>query len=104
LGAAFHKIPEDAQAFPTREATPDGVVFVVGRVYSDKDEHGRTRERVEIQGIATTRAIALQMVRDPSYFIGPFPLNVLLPHRRIEWIGLEFPLKKDVRPDASSNA
>ena len=94
MGAAFHKIPEDAKAFPTAEATPDGVVFVVGRVFVERDEFNQDRERVEIQAIATSRRLAIMMCRDATYFIGPFPLNVLLPHKRIEWIGLEFPLQK----------
>lgn len=49
--------------------------------------------RYHIQGIATTREIAVSMCRDSTYLIGPLPLNIAFPHVRTEWPGLHFPLK-----------
>lgn len=56
--------------------------------------------RYHIQGIAvgtdeqTAEEIAVAMCRDETYLIGPMPVNVSLPHNRIEWPGLYFPLKE----------
>lgn len=49
--------------------------------------------RYHIQGIATTKEIAVSMCRDETYQIGPLPVNVVLAHNRTEWPGLHFPLK-----------
>ena len=53
-----------------------------------------------IQGIATDEVIAIAMCRDDTYFIGPLPVNVALPHERCEWPDMYFPLKHD---DAAVN-
>jgi hypothetical protein len=52
-----------------------------------------------IQGIAaatdnaTTEEFATGMCVDETYFIGPIPVNVALPHERCDWPGAYFPLK-----------
>lgn len=56
-------------------------------------ETDRGYSRYHIQGVATTREIAISMCRDETYLIGPLPVNVALPHDRTEWPGLHFPLK-----------
>lgn len=77
------------------ETAPDGLVFVVGRVVPTWDpEVNRNRDRMHLQGVALSYDIALSMCRDETYFIGPMPANVSLPHSAISWIGLRFPLKR----------
>ena len=82
-------MPADAKKFGYTETAPDGVVFVVCRLI--EVEGGP--DQIHLQGIATERSAAVAMCRDETYFIGPFPINVLLPHSAVEWIGLEFPLR-----------
>lgn len=47
-----------------------------------------------IQGIFTDEELAKQNCLDENYFIGPLPINVALPHERIEWPGCYFPLRE----------
>lgn len=47
-----------------------------------------------IQGVASDEEIAKQMCLDDSYIIGPLPLNIALPHDRVEWVGSYFPLRE----------
>jgi hypothetical protein len=51
-----------------------------------------------LQGVASDKEMAEQMCEDESYIIGPVPLNTVLPHSRIEWIGSYFPLRTDDDP------
>jgi hypothetical protein len=84
-------MPADAERFPTNETAPDGVVFIVCQLI---ETGPNTPDQIHLQGITHDRRTAVAMCRDESYFIGPVPLNVLLPHRSMEWIGLEFPLRR----------
>lgn len=47
------------------------------------------------QGVATDEEKAVQLCRDHTYIIGPFPVNVALPESQTEWIGSYSPLDKD---------
>ncbi len=73
----------------------EGFVWLVGRRIGDFDETtGQYPREWHIQGVAGTEKLAIAMCRDETYFIGPLPLNALLPHDRIEWTDCYFPLKR----------
>lgn len=50
-----------------------------------------------IQGAFTEPSLAEAAALDETYFVGPLPLNMALPHELIEWHGLYWPLQ--VRKD-----
>jgi hypothetical protein len=60
-----------------------------------RQDRGELPGQWHIQGIADTEKLAILMCKDETYFIGPLPKNVSLPHDTIEWINCYFPLKKD---------
>lgn len=45
-----------------------------------------------LQGIASTEEQAIAMCADSHYIIGPIPVDMALPHNRVEWAGSYFPL------------
>jgi hypothetical protein len=98
LGAAFHRIRPNVEALRDLiEAAPDGLIWIVGR-REDKGEH--YPGEWHLQGVSDNEQTAIAMCRDENYFVGPLPVNVLLPHRTIEWIGLYWPKRKaDSKPD-----
>lgn len=73
------KVPGDAE-----------FIWVVFR----RHDRGELPGQWHLQGIADTETLALQMCRDETYFIGPLPKNVSLPHDTIEWVNSYFPLKE----------
>lgn len=73
----------------------DQRTFEALKQLKDLRETDRGFARYHIQGIATTKAIAVSMCRDHTYLVGPLPVNVALQHNRTEWPGLHFPLKEE---------
>jgi hypothetical protein len=49
--------------------------------------------RYHIQGVFATAEECEAVALDETYFVGPLPFNVGLPHSLIEWRGLYWPLK-----------
>lgn len=47
--------------------------------------------RYHLQGIFTEESLAVAAAIDETYFVGPLPVNMALPHRVVEWAGLYFP-------------
>lgn len=74
----------------TIQTAPDGVVWIVGRVI-DLGEH--FPPEVHLQGASAIESNAVAMCLDETYFVGPVPVDVLLPQRPTPWAGLYYPLK-----------
>ena len=72
--------------------------WVVGR----REENQNSPVEWHLQGIATEKKIALEMCRDQTYFVGPLPVNVSLPHDTMEWVGCYFPLLEE-DPESRKN-
>lgn len=97
LGAVIHRIRPGAKSLRRSiESAPDGIVWIVGR---REPETGGGPAVWHIQGVALDEAIAVAMCRDADYFVGPLPINTLLPHNVVEWFGLYWPKKFDRRSD-----
>jgi hypothetical protein len=89
--------------FPVTTIVETGdMIFILGRVEQalicDKctHEHGRYL----IQGLFSEQTLAEQNALDETYFIGPLPLNVGLPHDPMEWHGLYWPFQMAVEAPA----
>jgi hypothetical protein len=67
-----------------------GFIWVIGRRQPKDDPN--VKADWHLQGIATTESIAVEMCLDETYFIGPLPLDLALPHKTVQWVGLYFPL------------
>ena len=83
-----HKKPENGPEVPGKDFD-NGWVWLVFRL----DPH--TGPDWHIQGIATSEEVAVSMCEDSNYWIGPLPLDMLLPYSRQEWPGLYCPLAVD---------
>jgi hypothetical protein len=54
---------------------------------------GRWKETTwDLQGVFLTEAGAVEACRDETYFVGPLPLNVALPHETTSWPGAYYPI------------
>lgn len=102
MGVPFHNKPGDETSpFDYLEPTPGaGFLYAVCRLAKRQPGDRRKTPLIELQGLATSREMAVRMCRDETYFIGPMPPNALLPERQIPWVGLEWPLLK--RPDGDA--
>lgn len=94
------QLPQRAKArVEVREllsTAPDGLIWLVGR----RAETGEGRPGDwHLQGAFMTEDLAVTMCRDATYFVAPLPINISLPHSRIEWLGLYFPLQTPANPD-----
>lgn len=90
MGLWLGTIAGDAPTNDMERNIETGFIWVVGRLDPDKDVP--RSERWHIQGIAVNEQSATAMCLDKTYFIGPLPIGVALPHERSEWIGAYFPL------------
>lgn len=97
MGVQLPRVASDRVSMNELLATaPDGLVWIVGR----RAERGEGMPGDwHIQGAFMNECDAAAICRDDTYFIAPLPINISLPHSRIEWLGLYFPLKQPACED-----
>lgn len=72
------------------------MIYVAGRIGQEDricPHCGKAITGYYIQGIYTHVELAVENCLDETYFVGPLPLNVALPHDIIEWHGLIWPFQ-----------
>lgn len=85
----FHRDTSEAKLNMNYLDLEHGWVWMVYRI----DNLGTKDEAWHLQGVAGTEKLATEICLDETYVIGPVPLNVALPEKRLEWAGAKFPLK-----------
>lgn len=60
-------------------------VWIVGQWKPDRWDFG---------GVFDTQELAEAACQDQTYFVGPAPMNVAIPHERQDWPGCYYPKAK----------
>jgi hypothetical protein len=61
------------------------IAWIVGRI----QDAGASWD---LQGIAVSEQLAIEMCRDETYFIGPVPVGCPLEHKTVTWEGCYYPV------------
>lgn len=89
MGVCFQNI--SGREIPLKLDMEVVFIWICGR----REDRGDLPGHWHLQGVSDDEETALAMCRDETYFIGPIPKNVALPHGNLEWVGCYFPLKKE---------
>lgn len=66
------------------------IMWILGKWRSGKD--GKLNNVWDISGVFDTEEKAIEACNNrPNYFIGPLPLNKVLPDETTEWPGMYYP-------------
>lgn len=103
MGLSAQRIDDMEQLTESDEAEKyclkNGFVWIVLR-RQEKPDGGPADWH--IQGVGTDEQSAINLCADESYFIGPLPIDVVMPHELINWTGAYYPLR--VKNEADSKA
>ena len=70
---------------------PNRMVYIVGEV------NDVVLKAWDVVGVFTSEARAVEACTSEDHFVGPMRLNMIWPEPSVEWYGLWYPLREDMK-------